>query len=353
MLKKTHKQKGVSLVELLVVMAILAILLSIAIVGYTMFIRRAKTSKAEQELIQVYNLIYMEAHEKTIEIGTNSAGEVALFVTTSGNKIVLMFNDLPSKFTDYGSDGFDFNNIDHWENEDLWNDLLEDLINTVTGDIGMFSGLFELNPTENTAIISEVHGQVEVVENRNITYILENNEELRSKKELIVTTINDVETITKYLSDLEAQAGKLVPEGRVVDASTETEMIEYEVWYVWTAGAGYVLGERLTGNIELDYEVLIESSTLNAEELAAAYKLINGLDDEGNVIPGERLFKIETVNHTGTTMTDFPDVITIRLSFNREPKNKYEYDLIQNNTVKLQLTLKITNIGLVEGTPTP
>ena len=217
----------------------------------------------------------------------------------------------------------------------------------------MFSGHFELNPTEKTAIISEVHGQVEVVENRNITYILENNEELRSKKELIVTTINDVETITKYLSDLEAQAGKLVPTDRVVDASTETDEIEYEVWYVWTAGAGYVLGERLTGNIELDYEVLIESSTLNAEELAAAYKLINGLDDEGNVIPVERLFKIETVNHTGTTMTDFPDVITIRLSFNREPKNKYEYDLIQNNIVKLQLTLKIKDIGLVEGTPTP
>ncbi len=350
MLKKTHKQKGVSLVELLVVMAILAILASVAIVSYTMFIRRAKTSKAEQELIQVYNLIYMEAHEKTIEIGQNNNFKTSLFVTTSGNKIVLMFNDVPTKTL--GSD-FEFNNIDHWTNEDHWNDLLRELIDEVTGDIGMFSGLFELNPKEDTAIISEVHGQVEVVENRNITYILENNEELRSKKELIVTTINDVETITKYLSDLEAQAGKLVPKGRVVDASTEADEIEYEVWYVWTAGAGYVLGERLTGNIELDYEVLIESSTLNAEELEAAYKLINGLDDEGNVIPGERLFKIETVNHTGTTMTDFPDVITIRLSFNREPKNKYEYDLIQNNIVKLQLTLKIKNIELVEGTPTP
>ncbi len=351
MLKKTHKQKGVSLVELLVVMAILAILLAIAIVGYTMFIRRAKTSKAEQELIQVYNLIYMMASENTIQIDQNEHLETALYVTTSGNKIVLMYNDKPTDM--YSSSEWDYENILHWEHEDCWNFLLRELIDEVTGDIGMFSGLFELNPTENTAIISEVHGQVEVVENRNITYILENNEELRSKKELIITTINDVETITKYLSDLEAQAGKLVPTGRVVDASTEAEMIEYEVWYVWTAGAGYVLGERLTGNIELDYEVLIESSTLNAEELAAAYKLINGLDDEGNVIPGERLFKIEIVNHTGTTMTDFPDVITIRLSFNREPKNKYEYDLIQNNIVKLQLTLKISNIELVEGTPTP
>lgn len=344
MLKKTHKQKGVSLVELLVVMAILVILAAVAIVSYTMFIRRAKTSKAEQELIQVYNLIYMMASENTIQIGQNEHLETALYVTTSGNKIVLMYNDKPTEM--YSE--WDYENPLHWEHEDYWNFLLRELIDEVTGDIGMFSGLFELNPTEKTAIISEVHGQVEVVENRNITYILENNEELRSKKELIVTTINDVETITKYLSDLEAQAGKLVPKGRVVDASTEAEMIEYEVWYVWTAGAGYVLGERLTGNIELDYEVLIESSTLNAEELAAAYKLINGLDDEG-----ERLFTIETVNHTGTTMTDFPDVITIRLSFNREPKNKYEYDLIQNNIVKLQLTLKITNIELVEGTPTP
>jgi prepilin-type N-terminal cleavage/methylation domain-containing protein len=351
MLKKTHKQKGVSLVELLVVMAILSILAAIAIVSYTMFIRRAKTSKAEQELIQVYNLIYMMASENTIQIGQNEHLETALYVTTSGNKIVLMYNDKPTEM--YSSGEWDYENILHWEHEDYWNVLLRELIDEVTGDIGMFSGLFELNPTEKTAIISEVHGQVEVVENRNITYILENNEELRSKKELIVTTINDVETITKYLSDLEAQAGKLVPTDRVVDASTETEMIEYEVWYVWTAGAGYVLGERLTGNIELDYEVLIESSTLNAEELAAAYKLINGLDDEGNVIPVERLFTIEIVNHTGTTMTDFPDVITIRLSFNREPKNKYEYDLIQNNIVKLQLTLKIRNIELVEGTPTP
>lgn len=349
MLKKTHKQKGVSLVELLVVMAILAILLSIAIVGYTVFIRRAKTSKAEQELIQVYNLIYMMASENTIQIGQNEHLETALYVTTSGNKIVLMYNDKPTeRYSEW-----DYEDIHHWEHEDNWNELLRDLIDEVTGDIGMFSGLFELDPTENTAIRNEVHGQIEVVENRNITYILENNEELRSKKELIVTTINDVETITKYLSDLEARAGKLVPKGRVVDDSTETEMIEYEVWYVWTAGAGYVLGERLTGNIELDYEVLIESSTLNAEELEAAYKLINGLDDEGNVIPGERLFKIELIYHTGTTETDFPDVITIRLSFNREPKNKYEYDLIQNNIVKLQLTLKIRNIELVEETPTP
>ena len=68
MLKKTHKQKGVSLVELLVVMAILVILAAVAIVSYTMFIRRAKTSKAEQELIQVYNLIYMMASENTIQI---------------------------------------------------------------------------------------------------------------------------------------------------------------------------------------------------------------------------------------------------------------------------------------------
>ena len=148
MLKKTHKQKGVSLVELLVVMAILAILLSIAIVSYTMFIRRAKTSKAEQELIQVYNLIYMMASENTIQIGQNEHLETALYVTTSGNKIVLMYNDKPTEM--YPSSEWDYENILHWEHEDHWNFLLRELIHEVTGDIKMFSGLLNLIQPKNS-----------------------------------------------------------------------------------------------------------------------------------------------------------------------------------------------------------
>lgn len=336
--RKTKGEKGVSLVELIVTIAILAILTSVAIISYTVFIKRAKTSKAEQELTQVYNLIYMQADQQTIEIGQNENFETALYVTTSGNKIVLMFNDVPTK--PISSEDWDYNDINNWQFEDNWNELLRDLIDEVTGDIKMFSGLFELDPEE--PIVEVVAGgQIGVIELRNITYILEKDESLRSRKELLVTTINDVETITRFLSDLERTEGKLVPPGRVFNEG-EVEELVFEVWFVWTAAAGFVLSDELKGDLIVDYHIYLESDTLNVEELIAANNSINGNGNFSN-----RLFAIEIIKNP-TLTTDYPDFLTVKVKFNREPYNHYEYNLIQTNNIKIEFTIKIEDIRLVK-----
>ena len=61
---KKNTQKGFTLVELLVVIAILAILASVAVVGYTAFIEKADTAKAEAELKQLITLIDAEYAEE-------------------------------------------------------------------------------------------------------------------------------------------------------------------------------------------------------------------------------------------------------------------------------------------------
>lgn len=359
---KKENQKGVSLVELIVVMAILAILAGVAFIGYTAFIKRAKVLKAEQELIQVYNLIYMSANERTIEIGQNKSLATSLFVTTDKNKIVLMFNDLPSELTDYGSDGFDFNNINHWENEDLWNELLRDLIDEVTGDIKMFSGRFELDPVEKTAESLE-NGQVAIIEKRNITYILENNEELRQKKELVVMTVNDVETITEFLRDLETTRGVLVPEGRANKDENEVEEISYELWFIWTAAGSMIKNDNnaffddLEGTLNFSYNIILENPNLTAEELLAANRLINGitLNEDGSefYLPSRELFKInvEYEDIDNKITTNFATYLTFKLSFNREPFNKEEYMLIQEGNIKLEFIINITDISLLQEGP--
>lgn len=55
---KKHVKKGFTLVELLVVMAIIAILATVSVVGYTSFVAKAKLSKAQTELAQVRDYIY-------------------------------------------------------------------------------------------------------------------------------------------------------------------------------------------------------------------------------------------------------------------------------------------------------
>lgn len=344
--RNLNKQKGSSLVELIVVMTIIGIIMSIAIVSYTVFIKNAKRVKVDQELTQVYNLIYMEANQFGVEIGRNNNNppSPALYVTTSGNKIVLIFNDAPSKGLD---EQWQWHDIKNWEDESNWNKLINDLINDVTGDINMFSGRFELDPTEDTAeeyILGEGDKKVDIIQKRNLTYILENDEELRSKKELIVTTLKDVETVTRFLSDLETDNnGNLVPKGRKVKHD-DIDEIKFELWFVWTAAAGYVKYEEFIGDLVIEFDIRIfkEGVSNDDPEIIAANNIINNKEDP--------IFEItfEHEGHVGKNKitSDYPEMIEVTLSFKREPHNQQEYNLIKNSQLELVFTINIENVSI-------
>ncbi len=55
---RTHMKKGFTLVELLVVIAMIAILATVSVIGYTSFIGKANLSKAQSELAQIRDYIY-------------------------------------------------------------------------------------------------------------------------------------------------------------------------------------------------------------------------------------------------------------------------------------------------------
>lgn len=337
------REKGASLVELIVVIAIIAIISSIAIVSYTMFIKRAKIIKAEQELIQVYNLIYMEADQNGFEIGTNSNGDTALYVSTSGNKIVLIYNDSPQM---YPEDNWDIDDILNWQDEEKWNNLLRDLIDVATDDIGMFSGKFELDPKEDIAIFNSERNEVEVVSIRNLTYILENKEDLRSRKEIIVTTLKDVETTTRFLSDLEASRGNLVPKGRIRDGFDDVEELNFELWFVWTAAAGFVKHEEFSGTLDVTYQIYLENTSKTAEELETINQKLKGEEEDG--VP---LFMIQMTHSDNKIISDYPDVIEAKIWFNREPFDRDEYDLLQDEKTKIKIifTINITDVRIKSG----
>lgn len=335
--RNLDKQKGSSLVELIVVMTIIGIIMSIAIVGYTVFIKNAKKVKSDQELTQVYNLIYMEANQNGIEVGRNTNGNPSLYVSTSSNKIVFIFNDAPNTNLE---EGWDMEDLDNWKDEANWNKLINDLIHEVTGDINMFAGRFELDPKEDTAEIVKYNDDLEeirIVSKRHLTYILENDEELRSKKEVIVTTLRDVETITRILNDLETdQSKKLVPPGRVNSANDVTQ-VDFEIWVVWSAASGFVKTDEFEGILDVSFEVRLKNDALNEQELIEANNLINE----------EALFKIEFDFKDGNQIvSDHPEVIDVSIMFNREPKNKEEYDLIKNSQLELIFTISIGNVKI-------
>lgn len=79
-----NRSKGFTLVELIVVIAIVAILASISAVGYSQFVSSAKNSTANNELNQVYNVIYSDAARP---------GEIKEYaVTTDGSKLKFLFS---------------------------------------------------------------------------------------------------------------------------------------------------------------------------------------------------------------------------------------------------------------------
>lgn len=64
-------KKGFTLVELIVVMAIIAILSTVAVVSYSVFIEKANQSRVDSELSQIANVLRAEAFEgEKVELST-------------------------------------------------------------------------------------------------------------------------------------------------------------------------------------------------------------------------------------------------------------------------------------------
>ena len=69
-------KKGFTLVELIVVMAIIAILSTVAVVSYSAIVKKAEQSKVDSELAQIVNVLRAEAAEtETVKDIVNVDGE--------------------------------------------------------------------------------------------------------------------------------------------------------------------------------------------------------------------------------------------------------------------------------------
>lgn len=88
-MKILYKNKGFTLVELIVVIAIVAILAAISMASYSRFVDAAKNSTANNELNQVYNVIYIDAAKPE---------ELSEFKTsTEGGKLKFLFDGLTNE----------------------------------------------------------------------------------------------------------------------------------------------------------------------------------------------------------------------------------------------------------------
>lgn len=75
-------KKGFTLVELIVVMAIIAILSTVAVVSYSAIVKKAEQSKVDSELAQIVNVLRAEAAETETIIGDD--GELTLALSEEG-----------------------------------------------------------------------------------------------------------------------------------------------------------------------------------------------------------------------------------------------------------------------------
>lgn len=82
--------KGFTLVELIVVITIIAILASVAVIGYNTFIDRANKTKADIELAQIENALRAEAVNSPDFV--NNDGE-KVTVTLEANTLKFVFSD--------------------------------------------------------------------------------------------------------------------------------------------------------------------------------------------------------------------------------------------------------------------
>lgn len=86
-------KKGFTLVELIVVIAIVAILSTVSIVGYNVFVDNANRSKAEQEIAQVESVLRGVAiSEKEVKVDFEG-DEFDVLITLENNQIKLEFSE--------------------------------------------------------------------------------------------------------------------------------------------------------------------------------------------------------------------------------------------------------------------
>lgn len=125
-------KKAFTLVELVVVIAIIAILTTVSIVGYNTFVKDANKSKAEQELSQLKNSLIVKATSGDIVITDDNNNSLTLSVTN--NTITLEFN--------FVYDSIKVNN--------LFNNLLTDL------ELSSFTSKVSLQVTDSGSFITHV-----------------------------------------------------------------------------------------------------------------------------------------------------------------------------------------------------
>lgn len=75
-------KKGFTLVELIVVMAIIAILSTVAVVSYSAIVKKAEQSKVDSELAQIVNVLRAEAAET--ETVNDDNEELTLMLSENG-----------------------------------------------------------------------------------------------------------------------------------------------------------------------------------------------------------------------------------------------------------------------------
>lgn len=85
--KQTHKRRGFTIVELLIVIVVIAILATISVVAYNGIQARSHTSKIESDLTQL---------EKAIVLARINQGEVPLTAITGGGFTGASCSDKPS-----------------------------------------------------------------------------------------------------------------------------------------------------------------------------------------------------------------------------------------------------------------
>ena len=83
--------KGFTLVELIVVITIIAILASVAVIGYNKFIDRANQTKADTELAQAENVLRAEAVNSPKFVDNDGS---KLTVTLEANTLKFEFSDV-------------------------------------------------------------------------------------------------------------------------------------------------------------------------------------------------------------------------------------------------------------------
>ncbi|WP_026400291.1 type IV pilin protein [Acholeplasma equifetale] len=89
---KTVMKKGFTLVELIVVIAIIAVLSTVSIVGYSVFIESANKSKANQELVQIENVMKASALSAEQISVTTDDDTHRLDLEIIGNTTTLVFS---------------------------------------------------------------------------------------------------------------------------------------------------------------------------------------------------------------------------------------------------------------------